>query len=75
MLVHPHFLSDRANDESNPRVQVRHARLDRRFGPGNWTEVFVDLVHGGGTVLDQNGDQWDWWPVGKGSFIEAVPAR
>ena len=75
-LVNPPSLTASALDPSNPRTAIRFARLDRHFGAGNWTEVFVDLMGSrGGTVRDQTGKLWDWWPVGKGGHLEKTPAK
>ncbi len=72
--VNPDFLAGPALDPENPRTRIRFLWLDRHFGAGNWTEVFVDLFgRGSGTVRDRDGAHWDWW-AGPGGYIRVIPA-
>lgn len=71
-VVNPVFLAKEAFDQSNPRVRIRHAKLDLHFGVGKWEETFVDLILGGGTVR-VGGQFFDWW-LTECSRIESVPA-
>ncbi len=74
-IVNPSFLASSVLDTSSPRTRIRHARLDRHFGAGKWTETFVDAVLGGGTVRDGDGVSWDWWPeTDRLQFIGVVKA-